>query len=52
MRLSEVVRGEAFGDMSRRWPGERPRMRAADLDSPLEWTIAERICNRLSKADR
>lgn len=46
------LRRYAFGDMPRRVPVEMPRMRSVDLDSPLDWTIAEMICNRLSNADR
>lgn len=39
----ESVRRMALGEFPRRIPYEMPRSRSVDLDTPLDWTIAETI---------
>lgn len=45
----DSLRRYALGDMPCRIPVEMPRSRSVDLDTPLDWTIAEMIYNN---ADR
>lgn len=39
------IRRMAMGEFPRRIPCEMPRSRSVDLDTPLDWTIAETISN-------
>lgn len=48
----ESIRRMALGEFPKRIPYEMPRSRSVDLDTPLDWTIAETITNTLeSHAD-
>lgn len=46
----ESVRRYALGAMPRRIAVEMPRSRSVDLDTPLDWTIAEMIYNDMQKS--
>lgn len=46
----ESVRRYALGAMPRRIAVEMPRSRSMDLDTPLDWTIAEMIYNDMQKS--
>lgn len=46
----ESVRQYALGAMPRRIAVEMPRSRSVDLDTPLDWTIAEMIYNDMQKS--
>ncbi len=43
----ESVRRMSLGEFPRRIPYEMPRSRSVDLDTPLDWTIAETITQNL-----
>lgn len=45
----QSLRNMAMGDFSRRVPCEMPRERSIDLDSPIDWAIAEIMINELNK---
>lgn len=45
----QSVRRYALGAMPRRIAVEMPRSRSVDLDTPLDWTIAEMIYNDMQK---
>ncbi|MCM1519356.1 MAG: acylneuraminate cytidylyltransferase family protein [Lachnoclostridium sp.] len=42
----QSIRQMALGAMPRRIPVEMPRSRSIDLDTPLDWTIAESLMNQ------
>ncbi len=46
----ESVRRYALGAMPRRIAVEMPRSRSMDLDTPLDWTIAEMMYNDMQKS--
>lgn len=43
------IRAMALGEMPRRLPVEMPRERSVDLDTPLDWDIAEMVAARSQK---
>lgn len=45
----QSLRNMAMGDFSRRVPCEMPRERSIDLDTPIDWAIAEIMINELTK---
>lgn len=47
----EALREKSFGKMTRKVPVEMPRERSVDLDTPLDWEIAELIYARTHRND-
>lgn len=45
----QSIRTMAMGEFSRKVPCEMPRERSIDLDTPMDWTIAELVISELSK---
>lgn len=45
----QSIRAMAIGEFSRKVPCEMPRERSIDLDTPMDWTIAELVISELSK---
>lgn len=43
------IRAMAMGEFSRKVPCEMPRERSIDLDTPLDWAIAEVVMNEMAK---
>ena len=44
----DALRAKGLGEFDVRIPFEMPRERSVDLDTPLDWTIAEHIANALT----
>ena len=45
----QSLRAMSMGEFTRKVPCEMPRERSIDLDTPMDWAIAEVIMNELSK---
>ena len=45
----QSIRTMAMGEFSRKVPCEMPRERSIDLDTPMDWAIAEVVISELSK---
>lgn len=45
----QSIRAMAIGEFSRKVPCEMPRERSIDLDTTMDWTIAELVISELSK---
>lgn len=47
---TESLRSRPMGAMTRRLPFEMDRLRSVDLDTPLDWVVAETIARELTEA--
>jgi N-acylneuraminate cytidylyltransferase len=45
----QSLRAMPMGQFTRKVPCEMPRMRSIDLDTPLDWAIAEVVMAELTK---
>ena len=44
----EAIRAKKFSEMDRRLPYPMPRERSVDIDTLLDWTLAETISSKYS----